>query len=371
VRWLNSKTVRAVAPALVASKVIVAAAVVAVLVSRGESVDWSSIQHIFLGWDGQSFVSISQNGYPSCISCPAGHLIAFLPGLPFLIRATTVIGLDPVLGGLLISLVAEAVALTFIFLLVDRERDARSARFCVWLVALAPFGLFLSAVYTESVFLAAAAASLYYARAGDTWKSCVAAALACATRLTGVALVPALMLELLLRKRRFTIEALAPALALLPLAAFMFYTAGSTHDGLALFDVNRLDFNHTLAAPWDGFRAAWNLFIYATGENRFIWFREVISGIGGFIVVTLCVVWTLRRRMPASMTVYCLISWLMAVSISFWLSVGRYDLALFPGAIVLADLTKRWWTLRPTLVIGSGVLMFWGSTIYASGHWLA
>jgi hypothetical protein len=356
---------------LVASKVIVAVAVVTVLINRGERVDWTSIQHIFLGWDGQSFVSIAQTGYPSCITCPAGHLIAFLPGLPFLIRATIVIGLDPVLGGLLINLVAEAIALTFIFLLVDRERDARSARFCVWLVALAPFGLFLSAVYTESVFLAAAAASLYYARAGDTWKSCVAVALACATRLTGFALVPALMVELLLRKRRFTIEALAPLLALIPLAAFMVYTAGSTHDGAALFDVNRLDFNHTLAAPWDGLRAAWNLYVNATGEARFIWLREVISGIGGFVVVALCLVWTLRRRMPTSMTVYCLISWLMAVSISFWLSVGRYDLALFPGAIVLADLTKRLWTLRPALVIGSGVLMFWGSTIYASGHWLA
>jgi len=360
-----------VAPALAASKFLVAVAVVVVLTGRGQSVDWSSTRHIFLGWDGQSFVSISQTGYPACIDCTGGHLIAFLPGFPFLIWATTLLQLDPVLGGLLINVVAEAVALTFIFLLVDRERDARSARFCVWLVALAPFGLFLSAVYTESVFIAAAAASLYYARVGDTWKSVVAAGIACATRLTGVALVPALMVELLLRKRRFGIETMAPLLALLPLAGFMVYVAGATHDGMALFDVNRIKFNHTLAAPWDGLRVAWDLYISATGETRFIWFREVVSGIGGFIVVALCLVWTLRRRLPSSLTVYCLISWLMAVSISFWLSVGRYDLAIFPAAIIAADLTRRFWILRPATVVASAALMFWGSTIYATGHWLA
>jgi Dolichyl-phosphate-mannose-protein mannosyltransferase len=362
---------RVVAPALIASKVIVAIAVVKVLLDHGQNLDWGSIRHIFAGWDGVSFTSIAQNGYPSCITCTAGHLIAFLPGFPFLIWVTTLLGLDPVLGGLLVNLIAEAVALTFIFALVDRERDATSALFAVWLVAVAPFGLFLSAVYTESLFIAAAAASLYYARRGDTWKSVVAAGVACAARLTGVALVPALIVELLLRKRRFTAETLTPLFALIPLAGFVVYVAGTTHDGLALFDVNRLDFGHTLATPWDGFKTAWNLYINATGETRFIWLREVISGIGGFVVVALCLVWTLRRRMPSSITVYCGVSWLMAVSISFWLSVGRYDLALFPGAIVLADLTRRFVIMRPITLVGSGVLMFWGSTIYASGHWLA
>jgi Gpi18-like mannosyltransferase len=371
VTWSNSKVLRAVVPALAASKVLVAVAVVIYLSGDGRSLDWPSIRHIFLGWDGQSYVSIAQSGYPSTITCPSGHLIAFLPGYPFLIWATMRLGMDPVLGGLLVNVVAEAVALIFIFLLIDRERDAKSARFCVWLIALAPFGFFLSAVYTESVFIAAAAASLYYARAGGTWKSVVAAGIACATRLTGAALVPALIVGLLLRKRRFSVEALAPLVALIPLLGFIAYVGAVAHDRPALFDVNRVCFDHTLAAPWTGFKAEWNLFVNATGEDRFVWVREVISGIGGFVVVVLCLIWTLRRRLLLSVTVYCWISWLMAVSLSFWLSVGRYELALFPAAIILADLTKRFWVLRPVIVIGSGILMYWGSTIYAMGHWLA
>ena len=346
-------------------------AVVIYLSGPGRSLDWPSIRHIFLGWDGQSYVSIAQSGYPSTITCPSGHLIAFLPGFPLLIWATTRLGIDSVLGGLMVNVVAEAVALIFIFRLVDRERDAKSARFCVWLVALAPFGFFLSAVYTESVFVAAAAASLYYARAGATWKSVVAAGIACATRLTGAALVPALIVGLLLRRRRFTVGALAPLLALIPLLGFIAYAGAVAHDGPALFDVNRICFNHTLASPWTGFKAAWNLSVTAAGEDRFVWIREVISGIGGLVVVAFCLTWTLRRRLPLFITVYCWISWLMAVSLSFWLSVGRYDLALFPAAIILADLTKRFWVSRPVIVIGSGILMYWGSTIYVMGHWLA
>jgi Dolichyl-phosphate-mannose-protein mannosyltransferase len=371
VNRLRSPVFRTVAAALVVSKIVVAVAVLAVLSGQGQPADWASVRHVFTGWDAQSFISIAQNGYPSCITCASGHLIAFLPGMPFLIRATTRLGMDPVWGGLLVSLVAETVALTYIFALVKRERDTASAHFAVWMVALAPFGLFLSAVYTESVFIAAAAASLYYARAGNTRKSVIAAAVACATRLTGVALIPALIAEILLRKRRFTLEAAAPLVGLIPLAVFGAYVAGATHDAMAIFDVNRLDFDHSLAPPWSGLNVTWQLFTAATGENRFIWIREIVSGIGGFVVVGLCVVWTLRRRLAPALTLYCIGAWLMAVSISFWLSVGRYDLALFPAVIVLADLTKRFWPLQPALVAGSGGLMLWGSEIYATGHWLA
>ncbi len=39
-------------------------------------------------------------------------------------------------------------------------------------------------------------------------------------------------------------------------------------------------------------------------------------------------------RFPRSMALYCTLVWLMAVSLTFWRSVPRYDLALFPALIV-------------------------------------
>ncbi|GAC1577249.1 MAG: hypothetical protein NVS3B18_11020 [Candidatus Dormibacteria bacterium] len=75
-------------------------------------------------------------------------------------------------------------------------------------------------------------------------------------------------------------------------------------------------------------------------------------------------------RFPRPMALYCTLVWLMAVSITFWRSVPRYDLALFPIVIVVADLTARARAVRPLIVAGEGVVLVWGAFIFAEGGWI-
>ena len=97
----------------------------------------------------------------------------------------------------------------------------------MWLLALAPTALFLIAPFSESSFIAAAAASLYYARAGQSRKAIVAGALACAFRLTGLALIPALAIEQLRRSGwRPRPDLLLVLALLLPLALYARVHAG-------------------------------------------------------------------------------------------------------------------------------------------------
>ena len=139
-----------------------------------------------VSWDAISFMSIATHGYPGQLD----YRDAFLPGFPLLVRAVMLITRDDVIASWVVNAVAETVALWYLGRLVLGERDRSAANFSVWLIALAPTALFLIAPFSESTFIASAAASLYYARAGQSRKAIIAAALACAFRLHGAGADP-------------------------------------------------------------------------------------------------------------------------------------------------------------------------------------
>jgi hypothetical protein len=364
------RAVSDIGPPLVIGK-LVTFVTVAIAVGVQSSLSWDSFLHAFNYWDAPSYIHISQHGYPTCIPCTDGYYAAFLPGFPLMVRAATKVMQDAVLGGVVVNIIAEALALFYVARLIAHERDRSAGRFAAWCIALAPFGIFLSAVYTESSFLAAAAAALYYSRSGHTGKATIAAACACAIRLTGIILVPVLILDVLLRHQRRVRELLIPILAVAPLALYVAYMAATAHDGVALLDANRLHFNHSFASPWQGFSATWDLLGRSDPAGRVIWGREVISGVLGFLAVVAVIIWCARRKLAPSLAAYCALAWLMATSLSFWRSVGRYEMAIFPALIILVDLTARYRILRPVFVVASGAAMVWGTTLYSTGQWLS
>ena len=317
-------------------------------------------------WDAISFLQIADGGYPASLD----YRDAFLPGLPVLIRGLALVLRDDVLSAWVINLAAEAVGLWYLVRLVLAERDRSAATFSVWFVALLPTAVFFIAPFTEAPFLAAAAAALYYARQGRPVAASVAAAAAVALRLTGLALLPALLMEQLtrggLRRPRGLLWLL---LVPLPLVLYCGYMRLHTGDALALFDANSLPaFDHHVVAPWDGFGTTWQTLTTATdGETRSIFAREIAFGLLGFVA---CLAMWVSTRIPRSFALYCSIAWLMTASLSFWRSEPRYLLALFPATLVVADLTARRPRARRVILLVSGVLMCAGVWVYAQGRWL-
>jgi len=319
-----------------------------------------------VAWDAVSYVSIAVHGYPLHLS----YLDAFLPGFPLLVRGVTVITRDAVTASWVVNAIAETVALWYLARLVLGERDHSSATFSVWLLALAPTALFLIAPFSESAFIAAAAASLYYARAGQSRKAIVAGALACAFRLTGLALIPALALEQLRRSGwRPRPELALVLLVAAPLAIYGAYMQAHIGDALALLHADQLpSFGLQPTPPWTGFAATWNTLVSTTdGENRSIFAREIAFGLLGLL---LCFGMWASSRIPRSMALYCTIAWLMTASLPFWRSQPRYILALFPAVLLVSDLTVRYPRARPALLAASAVLLCAGTWVYAQTRWL-
>jgi hypothetical protein len=326
----------------------------------------TGIHDHLVSWDAVSFLSIATHGYPAQLD----YRDAFLPGFPLVVRVVMVFTRDDVIASWLVNAVAETIALWYLGRLVLAERDQSAATFSVWLLALAPTALFLIAPFSESTLIASAAASLYYARAGQSGKAIVAAALACAFRLTGLALIPALAIEQLRRTGwRPRPQLLMTLAAALPLVLYGLYMQVHVGDALALLDADRLpSFGLQPTAPWTGFAATWHTLITAgDGETRSIFAREVAYGLLG---LALCAGMWVSSRIPRSLALYCTIAWLMTASLPFWRSQPRYSLALFPAVLLVCDLTQRFPRARPAMLGASAVLMCAGTWIFAQGRWL-
>lgn len=147
---------------------------------------------------------------------------AFFPLYPLLLgTVTTASSLPPWLAGILLSSACLAGFMAFgaAYLRTPR-RSAGAAWRWVVLVALFPYSFFFSALYTEALFALLATLSLLLLARGRPLAGAVAAALASATRPTGVLLAPlfaAHCLRALHRDRSVgTVRPTALALTMLP-----------------------------------------------------------------------------------------------------------------------------------------------------------
>jgi Gpi18-like mannosyltransferase len=269
-----------------------------------------------------------------------------------------------------VSSVFQFLALYYFARLVMDERDLDAARFCTWALALSPMAFFLTALYTESPFLAGAAAALYFARRGNTVAAGAAACFACAMRVTGVALMPPLALQHVLQRRgRVGFSALAILLIPAPLALFALYMQVHVGDALAYVHAHQLpSFSDAGDWPWRGLAATWRtVFSLSPANLTWVFGLELIWGIAGFVI---CVVAWAYRRFPAYLAIFVSSVWVVSTSLAFWRSVPRYELAMFPALIMLADATRHRPGWRSAIITVSSGFMAVGAAIYARGWWL-
>ncbi|HXZ99862.1 MAG TPA: hypothetical protein VEK76_05880 [Candidatus Binatia bacterium] len=330
----------------------------------------------FSYWDGAAYVSIAAHGYPAgalstALNSP-DYVWARFPGYPLLVHLVAYVVPQTVVAGIVVSAVGELVALVFLARLILLERgDPAAARFACWALAVFPYAFYLTAVYTEGAFLAAAIASLYYMRRGQDGRAAVAAAIAMFIHVTGLALFPALVVDHLVRRRgRPGLGLVAIAASLLSPLLFVAYAWELTGDPLAFWHIaGSASFNRTLTWPWSGAFSTWQAALNGVGGNSFIFGMEMIFGVGGLLALLWMAWWW--RRIPPSLTVYAAGIWLMATPIIYWLGIPRFEMTAVPIYLLLADLTRRHPGSRPVIVVISAGWMGFIATLAATGQFVA
>jgi hypothetical protein len=152
-------------------------------------------------WDAAWYLVIAHYGYRPQFGSMAASRTAFFPLYPLGVRLLSSLSLAPVIAGVLLSVAALAAGLYGLHRLMDSEavrlglgESGESARLVVLLVAFAPMAFYFSAVYSESLYFALSVGVFLCARRGQWAKAASLAALASATRSTGIVLMVPLVL---------------------------------------------------------------------------------------------------------------------------------------------------------------------------------
>jgi hypothetical protein len=321
-------------------------------------------------WDGGWYLDIAEHGYRFVPGEQSN--VAFFPLYPYLIRLVHhIIPLNRDSGwlslGIIVSNTALLTALIYFYRLMRFDYDRRTAARAVLYLCVFPTTLFLSAVYSESLFLALVISAFYYARS-DRWLSAGALAAAAALcRPPGVLLIIPLAFEYWSQKE-FQWHRIKPdcfALLLSPLAlaghlTFLRWRFGSWNVVSKAQAI--AGWNRSLTLPSNtllhglehirssaGFHGAFELF-----------FTVALLGLTGFACF----------RLRPSYAIYAVVSILFMTSWGELTSAPRFGLVIFPVVIVIAILGQNKAFSRAYLVV-SAPLAAISMVVFSQWGWVA
>jgi hypothetical protein len=151
----------------------------------------------FLRWDADYYLHIAGHGYPRDFppeqlrGSDARSPLAFFPGYPLAVRAVAATGLSLDMAGLLVNLLAGAVAAVAVLVLARQLLTGDRALLAAALWVCWPGTSALSYVYSDGLFLAATTSSLLALGARRWILAGLLGAIATATRPSGLALLVA------------------------------------------------------------------------------------------------------------------------------------------------------------------------------------
>jgi mannosyltransferase PIG-V len=338
------------------------------LFNRGT--DYPNVWHAWLQWDVWHFKAIADFGYNH--GEPSGApLAAFFPGLPYLMRVVGWTGIGPVAGGVVVSLVASAVAGVYLARLAQYEfpqlTNLGPKAALIWFAA--PVGVFLAAPYTEALFCAFAFPGWLAARQGRWARAALFVALASTVRVSGIFLIFALGVEFLTSKKRDWYSVPWLALPLVPVLGFMAYLKQIHGSWFAWQQAQEKGWAREFTKPWISLVhtvEAATKGHFAADHSDWTWmFRaELVALAVGLIVLA----WLLWRHSWGEAA--WVASTIAAFVTSFWIySLTRATLLWWPLWIGLAVLAERKpWLGRLYLAVAVPLAAIWAAAFF-TGRW--
>jgi Mannosyltransferase (PIG-V) len=327
-------------------------------------------------WDAQHYLYLATHGYSA--TGDARNLIAFFPLYPALISAIAATGLPARTAALLISNVAGVVAAILLYEIaaapgveraaVTPRQDLRANaafRAAAFFVVF-PTAYFLLVGYTEALFCALAFGAVLAARRQRWLFAGLLGGLAAAARLTGLALLPFLLIELFYARhalRAVWQAVIAPVLIVLGFLTYLLTNLLVLGDAFAFISVQRQHWSHSLSAPWVGFADAirgisWRV----PWEKLTVGGGEAAGGIAAYAATILS--WLRLRPSDAA---YATVLTVMVTFLPFWLSIPRYLLAMYPLFLLVGRISYRWVYMAMVAASFVGLLVF--GLAFGRGYW--
>jgi Gpi18-like mannosyltransferase len=289
--------------------------------------------------DVAHYIGLSRAGYlqaPFDVNNVRSQQFAFFPLHPLLLWLLAHVTEDVILWGAALCNFLFFLALVFLHkLTLAFGYDEAVARRTVFYLAAFPASYFFSIPMTESLFVFLTVASFYAAKREHWWTAGVIGLLASATRLTGVLLLPALLVLSWQMYRSFQVRKILGVL-LIPfgLFAYMFYSWWLSGDALA-FKHAAAAWGHQPSIFFIRSIAKWLIDPHVLATPWNVHFLNVGSALLCFVCI-----YILARRREWALALYTLMSIVLPLSSGVLQSLERYTMGFFPVFIALGIAAK-------------------------------
>jgi Gpi18-like mannosyltransferase len=270
---------------------------------------------VFYAWDSMHYEDIATTGY-EFINDGKMHNVAFFPLFSLIIKLLMYLGFSFNIAGILVNNLAFLGAIYCVYFWVKSYRSENEARWATAVLAWCPPSMFAGVIYTEGLYLFLSAAAMLAFDKSRYGLTALFGALATATRPTGLALIPALIIASWKQRKPpiAYISSLATAAGVL---LFSLYCAVTFNDPLAFVEAQK-GWRESLGFDWQSW---WKMLMQITigTEN---WKHggikdPVVPLLFALIVVLGYLLWRFREKLGEAKVDYgfaalILIWWLVA-----------------------------------------------------------
>ena len=348
----------------------------------------SLIFNTFAQWDSGWFIRIANHGYDVKQSS------AFFPLYPLVVRGVAEVMRSTVVAGVLVSVASAGIAAIAIFRIGRRLLGESVASDSVLFLALFPLAFVFTAVYSDGLFLALAGWSFLAALRRQAISASVLGALAVATRPTGLALLPALLVLLWPKERTVRARLQPLGLVLLPAALgayalylhYHFHDAGAFYHSQNVFWLRETPRLGPLQGAWEALHTAEQGAAelvrhlpgeagypsgFETAQQRSAW--NVLQFL--LLVAAAGLTWVAWKRLGVAFGLYSIA--VIAIILSTptavvpLVSLPRLLIADFPLFIALAAVVATRPRLRLGIIIGFAAIGGIAAVAFSRGAWIA
>ncbi|HVU10398.1 MAG TPA: mannosyltransferase family protein [Phototrophicaceae bacterium] len=354
-------------------------------------------------WDAGFYATIGTYGYDWLNQRKPADDMAFLPVYPLALHAVSgltstgclaspYLSTCATVGGLAVSNVALLIALLLLFDLALTHFNRRTAWVSAILLLISPIGIFLSGVYTESLFLLLSLLTFWLLDQDRFVLAVVCASIACLTRSVGVALFLPLLWYAWNGERSLfgapapeSVSGFSPLpdfregsgvrsrfirviLAFIPPILFGGYIllAGLTvGDPFAYFKTYASVWNRVAGTPIQAFT------VYFSGQTV-SWYGAPLSRLDLILTLFYLVlaILLLARAKTRLWGVFALVALLIPIASGTLIGMPRFGAVIFPFYILLGAWADRWYKQAILYVISAALALLFIAR-FVTWHWIA
>lgn len=324
-------------------------------------------------FDGEHYLSIAIFGYNNLQQ-------AFFPVYPFAISfLSKPFSYDlfssllwSAFFGFLISNTAFILSLIFLWKLIKMDYSQKLSYLTIFILLIFPTSFYFGAVYSESLFLLFSVLSFFCARRGKWFLASVFGMISSATRVFGILLLPALLIEAYQQRVSFS-KIFWVLLIPVGLGAYMLYLYLTIGDPIAFYslqkNVGEQHQSGVILLPQVYFR--YIKMILTVDMHNPIYQTIVLEFLVGAVFLLLPI-YGYFKKIRLSYLFFALICFLLPTIQGSFSSVPRYIIVLFPSFLALAIFLNSLPKLaRIIYFVVSSFLLALETGLFLRGYWVA